>query len=213
MESPPNTRWPWLTLVIFGLTLAVIFWCESIRPPSPFELVDEVPSEGTQRGYDVYYAFFDSYSLSKAKPLGLFSAWLLHGSWMHWAINAFQLVVYGGLYERARGHAAFAAVFFLAHLSGSIMHLLFGNAGPALGMSAGTWGLIGALAVDTCRRGHSRVQLALRIALVAFAVAMWFESGARAQVDWVHLSGLATGGALAWAVSWKRGVRKPASPT
>lgn len=202
METALKPRRPWVTLTLFCLTFAVIAWSQSNRPPSPFEVLDAVPTEGARPNYEAYYAFFDFFSLSKARPLALLSAWLLHGSWMHWAVNAFQLVVYGGLYERARGHTAPAVAFFVAHLSGSVLHLLFGNAGPAFGMSAGTWGLIGALSVDSFRSGHSKGQLALRSVLIVLAVAMWFESGAPPATERVHLGGLGMGGLAALTVTW-----------
>lgn len=203
-EGSARSWLPGVTLLILLVTLCVHLWTESIRPESSVAFLEEVQSESTR----TYYAFFQRFSITPGNPLGLVSAWALHGDWVHWGLNAFQLVLYGGLYERERGHGPATLVFFAGHLAGSLMHLAFGSAGPAIGMSAGTWALIGAVLVDSVRRDLSTMQAALRVGLAALAAVMWFGFDAPDLLPPAHLGGIAMGGGIAALAILVRGRRR-----
>ncbi|WP_188079916.1 rhomboid family intramembrane serine protease [Neorhizobium sp. P12A] len=78
----------------------------------------------------------------------MFTAPMLHGSVIHFVLNATVLWIGGNLFERNIGRAWFAAIFFFSCVGGSIGGLLFGaEASVTVGASGGVVGVFAAVLI------------------------------------------------------------------
>ncbi len=68
----------------------------------------------------------------------------LHGDMIHLLLNSWSLYVAGSITERLYGHSAFAVIYFVSGLCGSIASLFF-TPGAGVGASGAIFGLMGAL--------------------------------------------------------------------
>lgn len=75
----------------------------------------------------------------------LASAGLLHGSWLHLAVNGWALWIVGSWTERVWGPGRQLALFALASLGGCLASLAWAEAPIVVGASAGIFGVAGAL--------------------------------------------------------------------
>ena len=73
---------------------------------------------------------------------------LLHGSWLHLAINALWLVTFGAPVVRRLGTGRFLILLILGAIAGALTHLLvfWGSIAPLVGASAGVSAIMGAAA-------------------------------------------------------------------
>ncbi len=78
--------------------------------------------------------------------LSLFGSMFLHGGWLHLAGNMLFLFVFGRSVEDRFGHLKFLAVYFLAGVAGTFLHVLFnpGSRVPSIGASGAIAGILGA---------------------------------------------------------------------
>ncbi|MFO0634286.1 MAG: rhomboid family intramembrane serine protease [Nannocystaceae bacterium] len=137
---------------------------------------------------------------------------LLHGSWLHLALNIWSLWSVGEWAERAWGHWRSGALFAVSCLAGSLGSLAWAEAPVVVGASAGILGIAGALLVGriggdegtrTRLAGVSPIGLAITL-VVLFAIGAIVPVIAQAG----HAGGLLGGTATAWAGmqrGWLRG--------
>jgi membrane associated rhomboid family serine protease len=129
----------------------------------------------------------------------LFTAMFLHLSLLHILFNGWALLIFGRFVEQALGRVAFAIVFLLGGLCGSVASYLFG---PINELSAGASGaivaLFGAFIVYNFRRRDQAMSRAnLQSAVIIILLNLFLTLGV-SQIDWrAHLGGLVGGAVLA----------------
>jgi membrane associated rhomboid family serine protease len=129
----------------------------------------------------------------------LFTAMFLHLSLLHILFNGWALLIFGRFVEQALGRVAFAIVFLLGGLCGSVASYLFG---PINELSAGASGaivaLFGAFIVYNFRRRDQAMSRAnLQSAVMIILLNLLLTLGV-SQIDWrAHLGGLVGGAVLA----------------
>ncbi|NUN11288.1 rhomboid family intramembrane serine protease [Candidatus Micrarchaeota archaeon] len=87
-----------------------------------------------------------------SEPWRIITSMLLHGSFFHLFFNGFALLMFGPLLEQRIGRKNFIGVFLAAGVIGALLYYATIVIGiipplPALGASAGIYGILGALAV------------------------------------------------------------------
>lgn len=141
-QERPRNRWPWLALLLVVLNTAVTAYLSFIDPVDrtrmiqlwgliPASLVDVLLA-----GWRQWFSF---------DMLTLFSALLLHGSWLHLLGNMAYLWVFGMPLERRFGRwMLFLAFFILGGLANLILVLeMEQTMTPVIGASAGVSAVIG----------------------------------------------------------------------
>ncbi|MFO7564298.1 MAG: rhomboid family intramembrane serine protease [Enhygromyxa sp.] len=141
------------------------------------------------------------------------SAGLLHGSWLHVALNMLGLWAVGQWTEKAWGGWRQLALFSVASVGGCLASLAWAEAPLVVGASAGIFGVAGALVVARawgCERVRQAVE-PVSARTLGFWLAFWLGVGA--LLPWIfgvsllaqagHLGGLffgvIAGGALSLA--------------
>jgi membrane associated rhomboid family serine protease len=131
----------------------------------------------------------------------LFTAMFLHLSLLHILFNGWALLIFGRFVEQMLGRVAFAVVFLLGGLCGSVASYLFG---PVNELSAGASGaivaLFGAFIVYNFRRREQAMSRAnLQSAVIIILLNLFLTLGV-SQIDWrAHLGGLVGGAILGGA--------------
>ena len=79
----------------------------------------------------------------------IFSSMFIHAGWMHFAGNILFLWVLGDNVEGRLGHLKFFAFYFLAGVSGTLLHSVFNldSGSPLIGASGAIYGIAGAYVV------------------------------------------------------------------
>jgi membrane associated rhomboid family serine protease len=116
---------------------------------------------------------------------------LLHGSWLHIALNMYALWVLGPPIEAAFGRSRYLTIYVASLLGGSTASLLFNSPRvPAIGASGAIFGLFGATFIANKRLGRPVTGV---YAIIAINLALGFMVP---NVDWhAHLGGLLLGSA------------------
>ncbi len=139
----------------------------------------------------------------------LFTSMFLHLSVLHILFNGWALLIFGRFVENALGRVAFAVVFLLGGLCGSVASYLF--AFPAVtsaGASGAIVALFGAFIVYNYRRRQTAMSRAnLQSALIIILLNLFLTLGVR-QIDWrAHLGGLVGGLILGGALDARGSLR------
>ena len=125
----------------------------------------------------------------------LFTAMFLHLSLLHVLFNGWALLIFGRFVEQSLGRVAFAIVFLVGGLCGSVASYMFGSPGV---VSAGASGAIVALfgafiAYNYRRRQNAMSRANLQSAVVIILLNLFLTLG-YSQIDWrAHLGGLVGG--------------------
>jgi membrane associated rhomboid family serine protease len=127
----------------------------------------------------------------------------VHGSLLHFGLNAYALYNLGGEVERFYGALRFLILFFYAGVAGSTASLWLSPA-ASIGASGAVFGLIGAEAVLLYRNrrllgGRARAGLRNIVVIIGLNLLIGFQGGLRID-NWAHLGGLAGGLAMAWLI-------------
>jgi membrane associated rhomboid family serine protease len=131
----------------------------------------------------------------------LFTAMFLHLSLLHILFNGWALLIFGRFVEQTLGRVAFAVVFLLGGLCGSVASYLFGPVGQAsAGASGAIVALFGAFIVYNFRRREQAMSRAnLQSAVIIILLNLFLTLGV-SQIDWrAHLGGLVGGAILGGA--------------
>lgn len=125
----------------------------------------------------------------------LVTAMFLHLSVLHILFNGWALLIFGRFVEQSLGRLAFAIVFLVGGLCGSVASFVFGPPGV---VSAGASGAIVALfgafiAYNYRRRQNAMSRANLQSAVIIILLNLFLTIGYR-QIDWrAHLGGLVGG--------------------
>jgi membrane associated rhomboid family serine protease len=125
----------------------------------------------------------------------LFAAMFLHLSVLHILFNGWALLIFGRFVEQSLGRVAFAVVFLLGGLCGSIASFVFGPPGEvSAGASGAIVALFGAFIAYNYRRRQSAMSRAnLQSAVIIILLNVFLTIGYR-QIDWrAHVGGLVGG--------------------
>lgn len=165
---------PRLTFAILGLTVAVF-------------VLQQVSSE-------VVRALWFSPIQGEFEPWRFFTSALVHGNFIHVALNMYALFILGQFLEPALGRARFLALYSLGALGGAVMILLLASPTSrtwitaTVGASGAVFALFGALFVIQRRLGRSTSGLLVLLAINA-AIPFVYPN-----ISWQgHLGGLVTG--------------------
>lgn len=175
---------PWVSYVLLGL-IALSFLAQQVLGNS----------------YTGQYALFGQigpFGVAKGETYRLLTSAFLHGDWLHVALNAYALWLFGPALEQAFGRSRFAALYLLSALGGSAASYAFSEPGSvSLGASGAIFGLIAATMVVGRRLRRDNTGL---WALLAINLALGFLV---ANIDWrAHVGGLVTGAAVAAALAY-----------
>jgi rhomboid protease GluP len=139
----------------------------------------------------------------------LISSMFLHGNEAHIFFNMYALYLIGQTVERFFGYTRFLIIYFLGGLTGSILSVLFNDAGASVGASGAVFAIFGAEMIFLYRHkkllgkvAESQLRQLILIAVMNFAVGLLTTMNSTGvQIDnWGHLGGLAGGLALAWII-------------
>ena len=147
----------------------------------------------------------------------LFTAMFLHVGIIHLAANMACLAWLGPTIERFFGNLAFAAIYLLSGLGGSIASMAVHPTLAAAGASGAIFGVFGAIVGFLVARRRSiprAILVPLLVAALVFTVGSLIAGAFEPRIDLAaHLGGLATGlacGLLLWrrlpAVPGRRGI-------
>ena len=129
----------------------------------------------------------------------------LHGGLIHLFANMFVLVSIGPLAERLFGHAAFAILYLLAGVAGSLAGIYWHPLGPSVGASGAVFGVMGAVlayALRQWRHTHRSILTALARSVAGAIVLNILLGFTVPRIDMAaHLGGLAGGLVLGFVLA------------
>ncbi len=196
INLPPVTKALCLLLVV----------CFGVQYLLPGDLAARVVFEGgfVPARYSGDYAF---------DPAALWSPLthaLLHGGWLHIALNTGMLMAFGAGLEKQRGGRSILFIFTGSVLAGAFAQLVFHphDVTPMIGASGGISGLFGAALMEMAWRSHGPAPLWARLRHLAPFILVWIGisiffgvfgmPGAEGSVAWAaHIGGFAGGLLLA----------------
>lgn len=164
--------------------------------------------------------FFNEYSLLPFKIFegvgvaGLVTYMFLHGSWLHFLVNAVALWGAGGIVEREIGSATYILVYLSSGFAAGLVHsfLHVSSEVPLVGSSGAIFGVIAVLFLLM----PFKITFALIVPLPAVLVgimlsavefsALWLPSEAGIAHD-AHLSGFIFGCISAFVINGKRALK------
>jgi rhomboid protease GluP len=118
----------------------------------------------------------------------------LHSGFVHLALNMLSLYFLGSFVEEVFGGWRFAALYALSGLAGGVAFLYFGGAGPAVGASGASVGLLGSIFGYTIRRGTFSWQNPLiRQLLILTALNIYIGLSVENISNTAHVGGLLGG--------------------
>ncbi|MCJ7780926.1 MAG: rhomboid family intramembrane serine protease, partial [Acidimicrobiia bacterium] len=133
----------------------------------------------------------------------IFTAALLHGSWMHIGFNMYALYLFGPRMEQQVGSPSFAALYVAAAGAGGLASYLFGSIDQvSIGASGAIFGLFGAWIFVAWKMRHTpggRSMFTQLFVLLAINIVISLTPG----IDgWAHFGGFIAGIGIAalWSV-------------
>lgn len=139
INMPPMTKY-----MIGGILVVHIILTVVLQPDQRDVVIDHfgfIPERMQNGPYDIY---------TIASPL---THMVLHGSWMHVAMNLLMLAAFGSGVERWLGSKRMLVLFVLSGLFGAAAHFLLntGSSYPMIGASGGLSGLFAAALIMIAR--------------------------------------------------------------
>ncbi|HEX9050664.1 MAG TPA: rhomboid family intramembrane serine protease [Anaeromyxobacter sp.] len=146
----------------------------------------------------------DNQAIREGEVWRLLTAGLVHGSWLHLAMNGMVLNDIGRLVESLFGARRFLVLLWVSVLGGSLASFAT-NPHPSVGISGGLFGLVGAMLALGLRHRRSLTPPVKRILLRApiEVIVLNLALGLALPIidNSAHLGGLVTGFALAFLLS------------
>lgn len=178
INMPPVTKW------MLGILIAVHLVRSEILPPEQ--------SDALISALAFTPANFTAEAFGPLTLLTPFTHMILHGSWMHLAINGFMLSAFGSGIERWLGSRRMLILFVFSGICGAAMHYLLNMASPfpMIGASGGISGLF-AGALIMLNRGQR--EMGGRFGILPFAL-LWIGM----SIGFGMLGG-PDGSSIAWA--------------
>lgn len=146
----------------------------------------------------------------------LFSVMLLHGSFLHLALNMLALLSFGPFLEKLIGSPRYLLLFVLSGLGGSVLSIMRGTEIIGVGASGGIWGLMVAGAVVvTWPRGLLPPALAAQMRQRAWTpVAINLVYSLQPGIDMrAHIGGGVVGGLLVFLLTSAASQNQPLRPS
>jgi membrane associated rhomboid family serine protease len=139
----------------------------------------------------------------------LFTSMFLHLSLLHILFNGWALLIFGRFVEQSLGRAAWATIFLVGGLCGSVSSYLFGPPGVvSAGASGAIVALFGAFIAYNFRRRHDPMSRSNLMSAVVIILLNLFLTLGESAIDWhAHLGGL-VGGLILGAVFDNLGPRR-----
>ncbi len=152
----------------------------------------------------------DNEAIREGQVWRLLTAGLVHGNWLHLAMNGMVLNDVGRLVESLFGGRKFLVLLWASVLGGSLASFAT-NPQPSVGISGGLFGLVGAMLSLGLRYRRRltppvrRVLLRAPVEIIVLNLALGFA--VRIIDNSAHIGGLVTGFALAFLLSAQPRVR------
>jgi membrane associated rhomboid family serine protease/ssDNA-binding Zn-finger/Zn-ribbon topoisomerase 1 len=149
LDSSEIKRFPWATWILAGIITAV-------SVPALFDLQTAVERYGL-----IPAEAWRDYGLT------FFTAFFLHGGFIHLVGNLYFLIVFGRPVENFLGARRWLLLVFLAAIVGDLLHILFDPHGavPCVGASGGISGL---LVFYALKFPHARLGMIWRYAIIYY---------------------------------------------
>jgi membrane associated rhomboid family serine protease len=175
--------------------------------------VSLIPEAEVLRLYEVY-ALFPSKLFGSVGAEGLVTYMFLHGSWIHFIVNAVSLWGSGGTVEREIGSIQFAIIYLGSGVVAGLVHSLLytSSSVPLVGASGAIFGVIAVLFLLMPFKVTFTLLIPLPSVLVGIMLsamefsAFWFASDITVAHD-AHLSGFLFGCVSAFAIDRKRALK------
>jgi membrane associated rhomboid family serine protease len=189
--APATHRWPWITLGLITVNVAVFFYSLYIGPDAANDLF-------WQKG--AVAAKLSQVKLASRQALGLlptmFSSLFLHVGWVHLIGNMWFLWVFGEALEDNLGSGRFLAFYLFCGFFSCLFHVLAAGklTAPLIGASGAIAGVLGGYLVRLPKAPiRTLILFRLRPETVYIPAFVWLGF-------WVALQfyGLRQGGPVAW---------------
>jgi membrane associated rhomboid family serine protease len=165
----PHRRFPWLTLLIIGINVAVTGWMSSLPDREQAEIAigyGFVPQRLTHldsgKPVNAEVITVDPFTGEKKKHIDLklstaksdvfptmFTTMFLHGGWIHLLTNMWMLWVFGNNIEDRLGHLIFVAFYLMGGLLATMCYWVTdpNSTMPVVGASGAVAAVLGGYAV------------------------------------------------------------------
>jgi membrane associated rhomboid family serine protease len=135
----------------------------------------------------------------------LLTPMVLHGGFLHIALNSYVLYIFGPNVEQAFGTVRFVAIYVISGFLGCVASYVIPPDVPSLGASGAIFGLAGVLFVYLFRRRSSVFIREYLRSITTFIVANLIIGFVLPGIDnLAHLGGLIGGALLAFGLDFKR---------
>ena len=201
MERKSDQGRPIVTYLLLALLVLIQFYVSTIPEAEALQLYD-------------LYALFPTKLFGGVGSEGLVTYMFLHGSWIHFIVNAVSLWGSGGIVEREIGSIQFAIIYIGSGVVAGLVHsLLYASSSiPLVGASGAIFGVIAVLFLLMPFKVTFTLLIPLPSVLVGIMLsamefsAFWFASDITVAHD-AHLSGFLFGCISAFAVDRKRALK------
>lgn len=200
--SEPILRLPPMTKAICGVLL-VCFAAQMLLP-------DDIAQRLVIEGGFIPARYSGDFAFELAALWSPLTHALLHGGWLHIALNTGMLMAFGAGLEKQRGSRSILLIFLGSILCGALAQLIFypNDMSPMIGASGGISGLFGAALMEMATRTTgpaplwARLQHLLPFIVVWIGISVFFGffgmPGEAQPVAWAaHIGGFAGGLLLA----------------
>ncbi|MCU0512525.1 MAG: rhomboid family intramembrane serine protease [Anaerolineae bacterium] len=190
VELPGKHRRPYLTygLIAVNVLLFLLRFVDASAALSLFQA-----------------GMIDAYAILRQGELWrLFTGMFLHGSEAHIVMNMLSLYYVGSNVEALFGWRRYALVYFLGGLAGSLLHIFFDAASPAVGASGAIFALVAAEIFYLRQNRHlygRSIREQYRTLVVVAGMNLLAGLVASGVSFWGHAGGFLGGLALALAIS------------
>ncbi|MDF3025070.1 MAG: Rhomboid family protein [Alphaproteobacteria bacterium] len=200
--SEPILNIPPATKYLSGLLIVIHVIMEFL----PLELKEKALQFGAFLP-QIYFTDMPLADADKASAvIGPFAHMLLHGGWLHLAMNVFTLMAFGAGLEKEIGRKKFLLIFVLTGLAGAFTHLAYiawfhpNDLSPLVGASGGISGLFGGVLMMAHGRGlmgngYSKLLPFIGIwILISLFFGIFGMPGTGAAIAWTtHIGGFIAG--------------------
>ena len=140
--APAKNRWPWVTLGLIAVNLAIFLYQLHIGPDASTDLFYKKGAVASKLSRLKVLSLRQSLGLLPT----MFSSLFLHAGWVHLIGNMWFLWVFGEALEDDLGHGRFLGFYLFCGFFACIFHVLAASslAVPLIGASgaiAGSWGV------------------------------------------------------------------------
>ncbi len=201
-KSEPILNVPPATKYLSGLLILIHVILEFL----PLEMKERVLQIGAFLP-QLYFTDMPLGNLDRiAAVVGPFGHMLLHGGWLHLAMNVFTLMAFGAGLEKEIGGKKFLLIFVLTGLAGAFTHLAYiawfhpNDLSPLVGASGGISGLFGGVLMMAHGRGlmgegYSKLLPFIGIwILISLFFGIFGMPGTGAAIAWTtHIGGFIAG--------------------